>query len=62
MAKMDSFLNRLDDIMYEVWKLKNDTEHELWNAGKSNREIGRMFSHLKRRRVDFFQIRKGDEK
>lgn len=26
MAKVDSFLNRLDDIMYEVWKLKKDTE------------------------------------
>lgn len=26
MARMDSFINRLDDIMYEVWKLKNDTE------------------------------------
>lgn len=26
MAKMDSFINRLNDIMYEVWKLKNDTE------------------------------------
>lgn len=23
--EIDSFLNRLDDVMYEVWKLKADT-------------------------------------
>lgn len=26
MAKVDSFYSRLDDVMYWVWKLKNDTE------------------------------------
>lgn len=26
MTEMDSFLERLDDVLYEVWKLKKDTE------------------------------------
>lgn len=36
MAKMDCFLNRLDDIMHEVWKLKNDIKR--CNASYVTRE------------------------
>lgn len=36
MTEIDSFLNRLDDVMYEVWKLKADTVR--FNVSYATRE------------------------
>lgn len=65
MAKMDSFFNRLDDIMYEVWKLKNDTERYNTSYGmraKATAKLEECFRTLNDVELIFFQIRKGDEK
>lgn len=61
MAKMDSFLNRLDDIMYEVWKLKNDTERYNTSHGmraKATAKLEECFRTLNDVELIFFRYEK----
>lgn len=61
MAKMDSFLNRLDDIMYEVWKLKNDTERCNTSYGmraKATAKLEECFRTLNDVELIFFRYEK----
>ena len=58
MAKMDSFLNRLDDIMYEVWKLKNDIERYNTSYGmraKATAKLEECFRTLNDVELIFFR-------
>lgn len=61
MAKMDSFLNRVDDIMYEVWKLKNDTEQCNASYGmraKATTKLEECFRTLNDVELIFFRYEK----
>lgn len=61
MAKMDSFLNRLDDIMYEVWTLKNDTERYNTSYGmraKATAKLEECFRNLNDVELIFFRYEK----